>query len=345
MINTLKASSRLVTLIDECNQLVVDTLEQSTFKEAQIALESFKNGGKRLRPALMMLTSTIPNQLPLEDLDNSLVDLAGAIELIHLATLFHDDVIDDVETRRSSESAKVKYGNHASVLAGDFALAEGLSLVQRSTLLHTMPEFLRTIRVLVRGESRETQHKFDFDISDAIYYEIISEKSASLFALSCKVGALSQHSEYSDTLGHFGWNLGMAFQMIDDLDDMLDIMNDSADCDLRNGYFALPVIQALANLEDGYRDKLIGIIRNAEFTRANEQFIASLCHRMGAIDRTRTEIHEHLNHGRDILKRFADSEAVHLLGLVLADLKEYADKQVDNYQLFSQRTGREESSA
>ena len=331
MLTTLKTSNRLVTLINDCNQLVIDTLKGSNFKEAQIALESFKSGGKRLRPALMMLTSTIPQQVPLEQLDDTLVDLAGAIELIHLATLFHDDVIDDVDTRRSSESAKVKYGNHASVLAGDFALAEGLSLVQRSKLLHTMSEFLRTIRVLVRGESRETQHKFDFNISDAVYYEIISEKSASLFALSCKVGALSQHSEFSDTLGHFGWNLGMAFQMIDDLDDMLDIMNDSSDCDLRNGYFALPIIQAFNNLEDGNREKLVTIIRDADFTRENEQFIASLYHRMGAINQTRTEIHEHLNHAGEILNRFETSEAVQLLGLVIDDLKGYADKQVENY--------------
>jgi geranylgeranyl pyrophosphate synthase len=150
MIEALKKYAALQNSIQRCNGLVLEVLQKSAIREASIALESFKNGGKRLRPALVILTSQVPTGRPIEDLDEPLLQLAGAVELIHLSTLFHDDVIDGVDVRRQEKSARAKYGNHASVLAGDFALAEALQLVERSGLMHTMPDFLRTIRVLVR---------------------------------------------------------------------------------------------------------------------------------------------------------------------------------------------------
>jgi geranylgeranyl pyrophosphate synthase len=335
MIGSLRKYAVLQKAIGKCNDLVIDTLKQSKIREAEISLESFKNGGKRLRPALVILSSLTPNGDPINQIDDSLIGLAGAVELIHLSTLFHDDVIDEVDNRRGNISARAKYGNHASVLAGDFALAEALDLVNRNRFSHTMPEFLRTIRVLVRGESLETVHKFNFDINEATYYEIISEKSASLFALSCKVGALGLHSEYADTLGHFGWDLGMAFQMIDDLDDMLAHPNQSFDCDLRNGYISLPIIKTLGNLEDGNRDRLVKIITESDFSTANEVFIVSLCNEMGAIEHCKHAIDKHLQNAENTLSRFRPGNAKELLAAIINDLKAYAVNQADNFLKFT----------
>ncbi|MFH1755255.1 MAG: polyprenyl synthetase family protein [Candidatus Latescibacterota bacterium] len=334
MIGSLHKYAVLQDVIANCNNVVINTLKQSTIREAEISLESFKNGGKRLRPALVILSSLTPNGGSLDNIDDSLIELAGAVELIHLSTLFHDDVIDEVDYRRQNMSARAKYGNHASVLAGDFALAEALDLVSKSRLSHTMPEFLRTIRVLVRGESLETVHKFNFDINEATYYEIISEKSASLFSLSCKVGALGQRSEFADTLGHFGWNLGMAFQMIDDLDDMLAHPNQSFDCDLRNGYLSLPVIKALNNLEDGNRDRLVKIIRDADFSPANELYIVSLCSEMGTIQQSNAAVYKHLENAAGTLTRFRNSDAKELMACIISDLRAYTDNQARNFVNF-----------
>jgi geranylgeranyl pyrophosphate synthase len=220
------------------------------------------------------------------------------------------------------------------VLTGDFTLAEALDLVQRSGHTEAMPEFIRTLRVLVRGESIETSNKYNYDISEAQYYDIISEKSASLFALSCKVGALARGVEYADTLGHFGWSLGMAFQMIDDLDDMLDSPNRSYDCDLRNGYLALPLIRVFANLQDGHRDRLIDVIERADFNAETERYVVDLCMECGSIHQTHEEIHRHLDRARTSLDRFQPGEAQSLLTQVLDDLKAYADNQVRNYENF-----------
>ena len=276
-----------------------------------------------------------PSAAPLEPIDDALVRLAGAVELVHLATLFHDDVIDQVDTRRAKLSARLKYGNYASVLTGDFALAEALELVHRSGLAAAMPEFIRTLRVLVRGESLETSHKYNYALSEAQYYEIISEKSASLFALSCKAGAIAAGGEYADALGHFGWNLGMAFQMIDDLDDMLDNPQRSYDCDLRNGYIALPVIRVLDTLKDGHRERLVRIIDKAEFTPENERYIVELCLEYGAIAQTHAAIDRHLDRAADTLSRFSPSIAKDLLAGIAGDLRAYAGQQVENFSAFA----------
>lgn len=338
MIRALKKYAVLNDVIDRCNNVVLDTLGRNTIREASIAIESFNNGGKRLRPALLILSSMVPDSRSFDDVEPELIDLAGAVELVHLATLFHDDVIDEVDHRRSKQSARLKYGNYVSVLSGDFALAEALELVQRSEYTETMPEFIRTLRVLVRGESLETRHKYNYDLSEAQYFDIISEKSASLFALSCKVGGMIRGIQYADSLGHFGWNLGMAFQMIDDLDDMLDNPNRSYDCDLRNGYLSLPMIRVLDGLEDGHRHELVQIIETADFAPENERFIVSLCLEHGAIDGTRDEIHRHLERAASTLDRFDPSDSRRLLEQVLADLKTYSNQQVANFSNFLQTT-------
>lgn len=325
----------LKDVIERCNQVVVDTLRKNTIQEATIALESFNNGGKRLRPMLLVLSSMVPDGSDFADIDPSLIELAGAVELVHLATLFHDDVIDDVDSRRTHASARVKYGNYASILTGDFALAEALAMVQRSKYPATMSEFVRTLRVLVRGESLETAHKFDFNLSKAQYFDIISEKSASLFALSCKVGGMTRGFQYSDTLGHFGWSLGMAFQMIDDLDDMLSTPNHSNDCDLENGYICLPLIHLLDCLKDGHRENLVDIINRADFSPDNERFIVSLCLDHNAIGQTREEIQKHLIRARESVERFSPSEARGLLERIVEGLDAYSKCQVENFSVFT----------
>jgi len=337
MIQAIKKYAVLRDVIERCDEVVRARLRENTIREADIALESFQNGGKRLRPALLVLCSQVPRGDGIGHVAPGLVDLAGAVELVHLATLFHDDVIDEVDHRRTKQSARLKYGNYASVLTGDFALAEALELVHRSQHPEAMPEFIRTLRVLVRGESLETLHKFDYGLTEAQYYDIISEKSASLFALSCKAPVVGGAPEYADVLGHFGWNLGMAFQMIDDLDDMLDSPARSDDCDLRAGYLALPMIRVLSTLTDGHRERLVRIIDDADLTEQNQRFIASLCMELGAFGEAHQAIHKHLESARASLDRFGDGEAVTLLRKVTTDLAAYADAQLADYSGFANR--------
>jgi len=338
MLQALKKHDVLLEIVDRCNAVVVERIQDNNHTEANIALESFNNGGKRLRPILLVLAAKAPGAHPLEPIEDTLIRLAGAVELVHLATLFHDDVIDQVDTRRAKLSARLKYGNYASVLTGDFALAEALELVHRSGVAQVMPEFIRTLRVLVRGESLETTHKYNYALTEAQYYEIISEKSASLFALSCKAGALANGGEYADALGHFGWNLGMAFQMIDDLDDMLDSPQRSYDCDLRNGYLALPLIRVLDALKDGHRERLVRIIDEAEFTPATERYIVEMCMEYGALAQTHATIGRHLERASEALGRFSPSVSRELLDGIVDELRGYSAQQTRNFSEFLRNT-------
>ena len=156
MIQALKKYAVLSDSIKRCNRVILDALSHNTFKEAEIAIESFNNGGKRLRPALLVLSSLVPEGRRFGNTEEGVIDLAAAVELVHLATLFHDDVIDEVDHRRTKLNARLKYGNYESVLTGDYALAVALELVHHSDFPDAMPEFIRTLRVLVRGESLET---------------------------------------------------------------------------------------------------------------------------------------------------------------------------------------------
>ena len=338
MLQALKKHDVLLEIVDRCNAVVIERIQDNNHTEANIALESFNNGGKRLRPILLVLAAKAPGAHPLEPIEDTLIRLAGAVELVHLATLFHDDVIDQVDTRRAKLSARLKYGNYASVLTGDFALAEALELVHRSGVAQVMPEFIRTLRVLVRGESLETTHKYNYALTEAQYYEIISEKSASLFALSCKAGALANGGEYADALGHFGWNLGMAFQMIDDLDDMLDSPQRSYDCDLRNGYLALPLIRVLDALKDGHRERLVRIIDEAEFTPATERYIVEMCMEYGALAQTHATIGRHLERASEALGRFSPSVSRELLDGIVDELRGYSAQQTRNFSEFLRNT-------
>ncbi len=331
MMEALKKYEAVQPVIERCNSMVLDILESSRIREARIAAESFNNGGKRLRPMLMLLASMASNGSRVGQASTSLIELAAAVELVHLATLFHDDVIDEVESRRMVLSARAKYGNYISVLAGDYVLSEALLLAQRSGVSAAMPDFLQTIRVLVSGESRETNHQFDFDMDETTYFDIISEKSAALFALSCKVGGMTGRSGRAEALGEFGWNLGMAFQMIDDLDDMVGLTNGSMDCDLKNGYLALPVIHVLAGLRDAHRDQLVDLIRNGDFTPDDERWIVALCTDHGAILHTRNEIDARLDRARETLVDFDQNEGMKMLQSILTDLKAYSDGQVADF--------------
>jgi octaprenyl-diphosphate synthase len=337
MFEALKKYESMRPVIERCNRVVLETLASSEIREAKIAGESFKNGGKRLRPLLMVLSSMASNRSGSGRVSTPLIELAAAVELIHLATLFHDDVIDEVENRRMKLSARAKYGNFVSVLAGDYVLSEALLLVHRSGMHQTMPEFLKTIRTLVSGESRETNHKFDFAMDEPTYCDIISEKSASLFALSCRVGGMSVQSDGHDALGDFGWHLGMAFQMIDDLDDMLGLPGGSMDCDLQNGYLALPVIRLLTQLQDGHREELVQLLQQPEFSWDTEKRIAVLCTDHGGIEHAGRQIESHLDLAREMLGPFESNDGADMLHRIVEDLRAYAGGQVAGFQAFTRR--------
>ena len=215
------------------------------------------HGGKRLRPLLLCLTARLPAGPPnpaLPELDRPLDrrvrDLAVAVELVHNATLLHDDVVDNSETRRGAPTARTVYGNAASIFAGDWLLIEALRRVEAARLPGLLTELFATIEEMIFAESIQLENRGRLQLDRAAYFQVVEGKTASVFRWAASAGALAAGLPEAQraALREFGVHLGVAFQAVDDL---LDLTGDAARTgkqlftDLREGKMTYPLILAL----------------------------------------------------------------------------------------------------
>src|SRR5690349_1540959 len=204
-------------------------------------------GGKRLRPALAVCAAYAAKGLgPAAD---DAVTGGVAVELVHLGSLYHDDVIDEAETRRGVPSVNARWSNIVAILAGDYLLARASSLAA-SLGADVAALLAATIGELCRGQVLELQHLFDVDRSEEDYASAIEGKTAALFATSCRIGGMVSGvgDPALDALTRFGRHLGMCFQIVDDVLDVSstdDALGKHAGQDLLEGIYTLPVILVL----------------------------------------------------------------------------------------------------
>jgi heptaprenyl diphosphate synthase len=207
-------------------------------------------GGKRIRPVLAL--SAAYAALGADDpVADDAITGASAVELVHLGSLYHDDVIDEAETRRGVPSVNARWSNIVAILAGDYLLAQASSLAA-SLGAEVAALLANTIGELCRGEVLELQHLFDTERTEESYLSAIDGKTASLMATSCRVGGMVSNVSAStlDALTQFGHHLGMCFQIVDDV---LDITRTEAELgkpagnDVHEGVYTLPVIYALGS--------------------------------------------------------------------------------------------------
>ncbi len=203
-----------------------------------------KAGGKRVRPALLLLASRL-GRGPSE----SVYRLAAALELTHMATLYHDDVIDEADTRRGVPSANEKWGNKVAILAGDFlfARASGLAADVSGPIARMLSDAIARV---VEGQVLELDANFDPGRTHEHYFQTIEGKTASLLSVCTEVGATLGDcpQEVASAMGLFGLNFGFAFQVADDLLDLtatLDELGKPPGTDIRDGVYTLPVLLAL----------------------------------------------------------------------------------------------------
>lgn len=199
-------------------------------------------GGKRVRPLTLLLASGCFGDIPRTAREVALVS-----ELIHTATLLHDDVMDDGMVRRGREAARLVYGNAISVLAGDLMLVHGLSCTLRSAP-ELMSDLVTTLHLLVDGEVIQLHGRRQLDLSEETYERILRGKTASLFAFAARSGAKLAGATPTDqdSLGRFGEALGVAFQLVDDvLDYAGEGSGKSMATDLREGKLTLPLVLAV----------------------------------------------------------------------------------------------------
>ncbi len=247
-------------------------------------------GGKRIRPMLVMLTHRAATGR-----DAPPIDLAVACELLHNATLLHDDVIDEGEVRRGRSATRVVYGNAISVLAGDYLLVRTIELVARRGP-RFLDTYMETLKLLIDGELAQLQRRGKTDMSEADYYRVVKGKTASLFAFAAWSGAAAAGADerVCAALREFGTNVGVAFQLMDDVLDFTadpEVFGKNLYADIGEGKLTLPVILAASRCDE--LETLLGQLGHSQVASAKWDRVIELIGRSGAIEETRVRARRH----------------------------------------------------
>ena len=264
-------------------------------------------GGKRLRPALVLLSAKLAGNG-----GDSPIQLGAVVEMIHAATLVHDDVIDAAETRRGRPSTNVKWGNHTCVLAGDWLYMQAFQMALRERSFQVLDLLISLTQMMVEGELLQLERIGRIDVSEADCMELVDRKTACLFSACARLGAMAGHSDphAQEKLGEYAWNLGMAFQLVDDVLDFTareKTLGKPVGGDLREGKVTLPLVYALerATAEERRLVETILLQRNYEevpFTR-----ILTLLEKYRGIERVKERAQAFTDKARRTIGEFPDS--------------------------------------
>lgn len=221
------------------------------------------SGGKRLRPALVLLAAELCGYV-----GPRRIELAAALELLHMATLIHDDIVDLAEMRRGRASANSIWGNRRAVLAGDFFYARASSIIIQDGNLEIVESFANTIASMAEGELLQLERSFDIDVSETHYYDVIDRKSATLLSNCCEIGGLLGGVTRGERnrICEYGRQLGLAFQLRDDCLDYDAVLADLGKqpmADLREGKITLPLILTLKRCSVGERELVGKVLKSA----------------------------------------------------------------------------------
>jgi octaprenyl-diphosphate synthase len=263
-----------------------------------------ESGGKRIRPAVLLMAGRMAGYT-----GERAVRYASVIEFIHTATLVHDDIIDESELRRGREAAHTRWGNHLTVLFGDFLYLKSMSLA----LTHDNLDVIRllcdvTLRI-VEGEIYQLTKNGVVDLTEAEHFDIVRRKTAYLFAGSAKIGGMLGPTTpaQQDALWDYGFNIGMAFQLVDDLLDFTGeqgALGKPVGGDLREGKMTLPVIHLLSQ-GDGRAESLIRkIVREADATPDESRELQALLREARSVDYARQAASDFVERAKRALDAF-----------------------------------------
>jgi heptaprenyl diphosphate synthase len=262
---------------DELERILADS--QGVIREMCVHL--LTAGGKRIRPLLVLHSGLI-----FSSLKPDLLYAAVAVELVHMASLVHDDIIDESNLRRNSPSVNKVWGNHAAVLGGDYLFAKAFSVLAENNLIRNLNLTVQAIQEMCHGEIIQAAEKFNPDLNLESYYKRIAKKTAILLQCACKSGAIVGGADETQIalLGEYGLHMGYAFQIGDDILDFYGdavIMGKPKQEDLIQGNLTLPVILLLNHPQ--YREWIRGIVINKQFDDENLKRVAQILKESGII--------------------------------------------------------------
>lgn len=268
----------------EFNNLLADFLKGDSPLITSIARHLMKTRGKRIRPVFLFLTSRAS-----ENFTDHSVEASLAIELIHTATLLHDDVVDESDMRRGQETVNAQWTNLISVLMGDYLFAKAFRIMVEPNSIELIKAISHATERVSVGELRQIEETSNYEVSEEEYLTIISDKTASLFAVSCEAGPILTKKSKTERnrFSRFGENVGISFQIADDL---LDFVGDVEKTgkepgnDVLTGKVTLPLIYSLKKSGKKARQEIIKMLEDKEHNQDYFEKVYNYVYESGGID-------------------------------------------------------------
>lgn len=275
---------------------------------AEISHDLLGSGGKRLRPAVLLLTAGYADYR-----GPGAIRLAAVVELIHSATLIHDDVIDGADTRRGRPSANSRWGNHRSVLAGDWLYMQSFQMALRERNFRILDILIELTQNMVEGELIQLTKLGRIDLSEEEALGLATHKTAYLFSGCARLGAVLGRSDdlQEQALANYGRYAGLAFQLVDDLLDFTsspEALGKPVLSDLKEGKVTLPLIYALQNGDPAGRNLVATVLREKDFLSVRPEQITELVRESGALDRARDLAHNYARRAKACLNGKSTSD-------------------------------------
>jgi octaprenyl-diphosphate synthase len=266
-----------------------------------------EGGGKRIRPALLLLAAKLCGYQ-----GNGAVRLGCVVEIVHTATLVHDDIIDEALTRRGRPSANTRWGNSKCVLAGDWLYMQAFKIALEEQNFKVLDLLIALTQQMVEGELMQME-KLGCMISQSEHLDLIYRKTACLFSVSMRLGAvLAGASEGDeDRLGEYGRNLGLAFQIVDDVLDLTaseEVLGKPVASDLREGKVTMAVIHSLDRCTTEERKTFATVLDERCFASVSHRDVVKILERYGSVEYAMASAHEHAEQARRAISPFPDSE-------------------------------------
>lgn len=267
-----------------------------------------KSGGKRVRPILVILSAKLCGYK-----GEKHIPYAAIIEFIHTATLLHDDVVDNAKTRRGFSTVNTVWGNEPSVLVGDFLYSKSFELMAREGNDTILQIISAATTALSEGEILEIVKTADINTTEKEYFQIIGNKTAILFAAACEIGAILGNctQQKRKDMSNFGYNLGIAFQLMDDILDYTsfdNVLGKHVGTDLQEGKVTLPLIHALRSTDNEEKSYLMKVLDKPHITAKDFARVRKIIEKYGGIDYTLSTAENYTKSAKGHLKTFSDSK-------------------------------------
>ena len=263
--------------------------------------------GKQLRPRFVLLSAKLGGEI-----NESTLRAASLVELLHTATLVHDDVVDDADERRGFFSVNALWKNKVAVLVGDYLLSKGLLLSLNNSDFEVLKILSEAVKMMSEGELLQIEKSRNLNLNEDIYYEIIKGKTASLLSSSCGAGASTTFSDPAlvDKMKLFGEKTGMAFQIKDDLFDYAsENVGKPTGNDIKEKKLTLPLIYTLNNIDKETKRKIIYIVKNNNNDKQKVKWVIEQVERTGGISYAIEKMNRFKNEALSVLNQFPESDA------------------------------------